>query len=360
MLCVEKSQNQSDVSSMTILVLEGPDAAGKSTLGRYLSDRLNLPLQHSGGTSKHSGEINERALNYIADTTPRLYDRHPCVSNNIYNSSLTRLDSDWVPRETIEAFYATKPIIVYCRPTQAIMEHAVSEYTSSQEHNAQVEANYSMLLKNYDMWALRHATFTYRIGDDQQTLLNALRGALNIERPASLKELAALIKPAFDPMRDIEEFHEKYGMRYRGAPRLLPPDLADFRNLFMDEELDEYKEAMLRARLELEQPQLDCDFDDRNFRYWLEKAFDALLDLTYVTLGTADFHGFNFREGWKRVHAANMQKIRASRDARSKRGNSKYDIIKPRGWRAPSHADLVASHAHRRNWAVDSTPVAGE
>jgi len=42
-----------------------------------------------------------------------------------------------------------------------------------------------------------------------------------------------------------------------------------------------------------------------------EDAFDSLVDLCYVALGTAYLHRFPFNEGWDRVQAANMQKIRA-------------------------------------------------
>lgn len=113
-------------------------------------------------------------------------------------------------------------------------------------------------------------------------------------------------------MRDIIEFHEKFDLLYGGPPRKLPAALEDFRIRFMQEELDEYKKATK-----------------------LEDKLDALVDLCYVALGTAQFHGFDFMEAWSRVHAANMKKIRSAS------ARSVFDIVKPEGWVPPDHSDLV-------------------
>jgi predicted HAD superfamily Cof-like phosphohydrolase len=122
----------------------------------------------------------------------------------------------------------------------------------------------------------------------------------------------------FDPLKDIKDFHEKFGLAYQGAPRHIPEDLAEFRFRFMREELEEYG-----------------DTED------LEKKLDALVDLMYVLLGTAYLHGFNrFVEAWTRVHKANMQKVRAERVDQSTR-QSIYDVVKPAGWTPPRLDDLV-------------------
>ncbi len=128
---------------------------------------------------------------------------------------------------------------------------------------------------------------------------------------------------SFDPVRDIVEFHEKFMARYDGPPRDLPTDLQDFRLGFLEEELTEYEEEGVEK-------------GDR------EKQFDALIDLVYVAIGTAYLNGFDFREGWRRVHAANMAKVIANPegDSRSHR-DAKFDVVKPEGWTPPDHSDLV-------------------
>ena len=117
-------------------------------------------------------------------------------------------------------------------------------------------------------------------------------------------------------LKDIEDFHKKFELIYDGRPRILPERLADFRIRFMNEELAEY----MMANEDINRAQ----------------ALDALVDLVYVALGTAYLHGFPFEEAWKRVHSANMTKIRQP----SKR-SSEYDVVKPDNFVPPNHDDLV-------------------
>lgn len=67
------------------------------------------------------------------------------------------------------------------------------------------------------------------------------------------------------------------------------------------------------------------------------KAFDALLDLAYVTYGTALFLGVNADQwdaGMAAVHRANMAKVRVQCAEESKRGHV-LDLYKPDGWVSP-------------------------
>jgi predicted HAD superfamily Cof-like phosphohydrolase len=122
----------------------------------------------------------------------------------------------------------------------------------------------------------------------------------------------------FNPVKDIKEFHEKFGLRYDGLPRELSAPVTMFRASFMQEELNEYINSTA-----------------------LVDKLDALVDLMYVVLGTAYMHGFkDFEEAWRRVHAANMSKVRATTVDQSKR-SSKLDVIKPEGWNPPVLLDLV-------------------
>lgn len=144
-----------------------------------------------------------------------------------------------------------------------------------------------------------------------------------------------------DLMGDIRAFHEKFSLIYDGFPRQLPSDLLDFRVKFMREELTEYTDDSNALAAHL----LTDRTDTANTAFLLEKQLDALVDLVYVALGTAYLQGFDFNEAWRRVHEANMKKVRALREADSKRGST-YDVVKPPGWEPPSHIDLVENHAH--------------
>lgn len=125
----------------------------------------------------------------------------------------------------------------------------------------------------------------------------------------------------FDPVKDLADFHQKFGLDYDDPPRQLPMEIKEFRIRFLQEELVEYIAA-------------SHDQD-------LARQLDALVDLVYVALGTSYLHGFDFKEAWMRVHQANMRKVRAIKATDSTR-NSTYDVVKPPGWKAPDLSDLVA------------------
>ena len=121
---------------------------------------------------------------------------------------------------------------------------------------------------------------------------------------------------------DVGDFHRKFGLPYYGdgsAPRLPDPDVALFRGKFLQEELDEFEDAVAAG-----------DLSD---------AADALADLVYVALGTAHMMGLPFDDIWKEVQRANMTKVRASGsdDPLSKR-NHRLDVVKPVGFMPPNHA----------------------
>jgi predicted HAD superfamily Cof-like phosphohydrolase len=137
---------------------------------------------------------------------------------------------------------------------------------------------------------------------------------------------------------DIEQFHRKFDLIYEGKPRVLPYDLGKFRIRFLIEETAEYQSAVSRAALDLSSSRSP---DDQ-----MAKALDALVDLVYVALGTAYLHGFDFNEAWRRVHEANMKKIRAADVSQSTRG-SLHDVIKPPEWEPPSLVDLVSDNVYK-------------
>lgn len=156
------------------IVLEGPDNAGKTTLANHLKDALKINIRHSGGPSKHPGEVNERAINFINDDKEYIYDRHPCISQNIYVAALGNT-GEKVLQKTIDLFYESKPFIIYCRSKGTLEGHEQSEH-SSEEYFKQVEENYRQLCHLYDHWGLLHANLLYRIGDDIDLVIDVIRG----------------------------------------------------------------------------------------------------------------------------------------------------------------------------------------
>lgn len=148
--------------------------------------------------------------------------------------------------------------------------------------------------------------------------LELARVTLN-EVGESMSAEARLIRAAggvVDMWNDVVRFHQHYKIDYDGPPRVLDPGLEKFRRDFMREEHKEFDDATNDAL-----------------------RFDACLDLIYVVLGYCRLRGWNVPEGWRRVHRANMLKKLAEQQDPKRHG---MDVIKPPGWVAPNHDDLVA------------------
>lgn len=154
----------------------------------------------------------------------------------------------------------------------------------------------------------------------------------------------------------VGEFHAKFDLPVypRVAPKQLSYDLVKFRGGFMLEELAEFfdangirrlaahlRDAMAMLRANRFEASMGADHD-------LAQAGDALVDLTYVALGTAHFMGLPFDDMWGEVQRANMSKERATgaNDPRSKRGHFS-DVVKPVGWKGPDHEPLIRAAAER-------------
>jgi predicted HAD superfamily Cof-like phosphohydrolase len=137
------------------------------------------------------------------------------------------------------------------------------------------------------------------------------------------------MKSDFDAVGD---FHEKFGLdnvTHRSpGPREVPRSLIDFRLRFLIEELKETAKG-LGVDLEVTTTRRES-VDHLN----ISEIADGLVDLSYVTLGTAHVFGLPWDQLFDEVQRANITKERATRPEQSVRGG-KWDVIKPPGWRGP-------------------------
>lgn len=125
---------------------------------------------------------------------------------------------------------------------------------------------------------------------------------------------------------DVGDFHQKFGLHrsdFDPGPTGAEKDeeLMEFRIKFLQEELDEFIQALKEGNM--------------------AKAFDALMDLNYVSLGTAHLLGFPWHRGWHLVQAANMAKMRAKADGSDSKRGSSFDVVKPEGWMPPDIEGLL-------------------
>lgn len=134
---------------------------------------------------------------------------------------------------------------------------------------------------------------------------------------------------------DLVDFHKKYGLDYTGSMRPLARDVADFRMRCSIEEAEEIFGA--------NESLLEVQTADECINA-LADLLDGFVDQLYFTLGTLYLHGiqpWQFDEAWKRVHEANMRKVRAQPDGSDSKRNHGCDVIKPEGWIPADLTDLV-------------------
>jgi predicted HAD superfamily Cof-like phosphohydrolase len=120
-------------------------------------------------------------------------------------------------------------------------------------------------------------------------------------------------------VEDIANMHAKYGVHpvVKEFDKEKLAKYLEFRANFLQEELDELKSAK--------------SADD---------AVDALIDLCVVAIGTLDAFDVDAYKAWDRVLEANMNKQVGIKESRPN-PLGLPDLIKPEGWKAPTHADNV-------------------
>ena len=124
-----------------------------------------------------------------------------------------------------------------------------------------------------------------------------------------------------DMLSNINSFYEMFGYPSQKRPCIPSSqrELTLFRIKLLQEELDEFKEAIKNEKI-----------DD---------ALDALVDIVYVALGTAWHFNLPFEKAWAVVHKANMEKL----PGKSQRHYQ--DAIKPKGWKRPDIQKVIDEYS---------------
>lgn len=128
--------------------------------------------------------------------------------------------------------------------------------------------------------------------------------------------------------RDVGDFHRKFGIPAfdpRKACAFPSKEIVDYRVKFLEEELQELKEAI--------------EAND------LVEVMDALADIVYVACGTAHYFNAPFAQIWSEIHRANMDRIKVTPENCPPEKKYRPDlVIKPPGWKAPEIQALLDLH----------------
>lgn len=136
-----------------MIIVEGPDGGGKSTLVQRLAEDLDMPVAPRvvGVDTKAMVDLKLWVEeNVDLGFHEKIYDRHRLISEPIYGLLMNRTqpgfdDMNWMGAMTYR-FYALNPIVIYCIPPKYVMLHNIR---SGPADNSAVEAKAEWIYNGY-------------------------------------------------------------------------------------------------------------------------------------------------------------------------------------------------------------------
>lgn len=167
-----------------LVIVEGPDGAGKSTLIQNLVALGGFVYFHTGGPPRDKQDLEDQltmisAVLDAAGPDTLILDRHPAVSDPIYRK-VTGSRSFVTPGELDEQVGALNPVFVYCRGSADSMRANIRKSPKAhkpQEHLLKVIQKHGEIVKLYDDFFARtpHIRYDWQ-RDSVLELAKVLRG----------------------------------------------------------------------------------------------------------------------------------------------------------------------------------------
>lgn len=153
-----------------MIVVEGPDGSGKSTLVEKISYQLGIPV-HERASDSIKGPVHDLMNWAYTDVTTQpeqplaVYDRHPLISEYIYAPLVRTLRPEFTTAHahTLIRLMARQVFVVWCMPPHSDVEH--NTLTSRDNQMAGVNENSSAIYGLYNtlrmFWPGQSATYDY-------------------------------------------------------------------------------------------------------------------------------------------------------------------------------------------------------
>jgi hypothetical protein len=156
------------------VILEGPDASGKSTLAAHLHSQLSpsiWSLHRSGGPPTTHDEWTTRAYEAL-DKQDTIFDRHPVISESVYGAAR---GTSPLSAAVTKALYNQSNVYVYCCVPG--LQHEEKPHDSP--HHLQLIKSRRLLIEElYTYWAKHHAHLIYRTPTDIALITQAIKGII--------------------------------------------------------------------------------------------------------------------------------------------------------------------------------------
>ena len=121
-----------------MIIVEGVDNSGKTTLIHQIQSAVNLPSEHSPSKLIIDGHIEEWLLwiewTLVSEAASYIFDRHPIISEPIYGPVLRNINL-LSTTDYLERLLKTQPMIIFCDPPKhVILERPKEEMENVQEN----------------------------------------------------------------------------------------------------------------------------------------------------------------------------------------------------------------------------------
>lgn len=156
-----------------MIIVEGPDGGGKSTLIAEIEKSFNMKSKHFGAHPKTIEELHQRVIDSRGE---ELLDRWSPISEQIYGPLRNKTFSI----DLLDHYILTeRPFIIYCRPHRQILitnKIRCLEATKAHKtfaHIQMVSENYEKVMDGYDQ-VMRKLAKRIKIYEYDYTKLQAL------------------------------------------------------------------------------------------------------------------------------------------------------------------------------------------
>jgi hypothetical protein len=145
-----------------MLIIEGPDGAGKTTLVNLLVGELNWPVARKvvdSNTKANTDLMTWVEDNVRAGLVPTIFDRHRLISEPIYGPLLRGNmepgfdDFRWLRWQQTK-FRALEPLVIWCMPPLSKVVDNVTGDPNNTVVEAQIETIYWLYFNEASTWPM--------------------------------------------------------------------------------------------------------------------------------------------------------------------------------------------------------------
>jgi len=123
-----------------MIIVEGMDNTGKSTIAKLLGDTFQLPVVDRQGRPERDEQVIEQIMSFLLLDPPAILDRHPLISERVYGLVIRKRDIFEPPLKFnffLERLLRDDPLIIYCRPDLARILNFTKGQMSGVEETAE-------------------------------------------------------------------------------------------------------------------------------------------------------------------------------------------------------------------------------